>query len=1283
MNNNNSTLYADLLSKYKIRNDSYQIDELISEKSLMKILFSDFVKNSESTENSKRFATYILSQNTINHIDSFIYKDELYEENFKLVDKTYIPYQSGLLLEKKNIYNNEITSSAEVKVNNIGFEDYNSTYSGYFYTNNLSGDFTFYLTSGSDISLIINNEKIIEDDGSSNEISGVITLQKDTYYPIQINHKMRGSIYFQFSHDYLPKLLDGIDHFYHKTTKATYDEKTSLPTSNSNIIDYDISSYASENIKAYLFYLDFIKEIYRNANDLKKQNKSHIVENMTIRARYIHADIGILLYIRKSYYNITLNITRKSTSNDIDDISISSDKSVLSIFSKFKADIIRHLNYLNGDDIKLSDEMFSNAIINFYATCRLKLMYCISNSLLIVSKQNSDINNIIDSKIKSITIPIFINYKDNVNKFEEGNLRNKYLNYSNKVMEAKYNIGKSNDTIAKSHDILKKNKGLSNISKEKLKNANNMKYFAISLLSIVVICILIMNTNNVDNVIKVLVLFGLALFVIYISVFFVQNTTEEFTNGDLKTVVIRSNTIQPHGIVARWISYAFNKIQLPKDYYDKCLISWDVKLSVYKGYSVYGGGYGSLWMDMGGFPLPYVKHNDNRTHVRTYNNRKDNLVRNSTKTLHPSASIWSYPNWSNLYFELTIRYDLKKCREAEANEKKIREEQLKKMMEIQELNRKIAEIFLKEKEAQIELEKAQQDFKNIQNEIKTLENEFNKLSHELDSKIKTQKQEYIKLKKKLAEQNAVIAKQEVKIREINFRIENKKADVAREEVRLENETKLKNTSISNTNDRLESLRKKALTDFNDFISINKKVELALISYLNAKNAFEIIKEGLNKANKDVSKDIDAAHAKYILDRAILEGKTLAEEQEIIRLQTVRSSVELSNYKKKIVADGLKEANKNLSISIEKETERYNQAKISERNAILQKELAEKYSEELLSEMNEKYDNDSKDVESFIRFLEVKIANEREQKAQLDKETAMIRLNELGNIAAEQSAKTMTKINDKLINDTNKNIDVYNNFLNQNRKNLSEVRSKKRDLENKLAMAISSKNTTQETVEERNKDLEVRKQIEINELKEEKLVLMMEHAEIAKKNELESLKSLNEKDIKQKLQEQINKAKNDLQNVLIDIDHYDDIVDNVEVSSIFDDIDSSILNNSKLSINTTHNDIILTKLEQEKQKYFKHSIKSENNVKTSDKDINVNNVTTNEVVSLNLCIVGITLSLLIGMTFHYLGYTSLGIITFIGIFIASIIYYLIDKTSITRLNARHNYWGAPSSVNKLH
>lgn len=189
-----------------------------------------------------------------------------------------------------------------------------------------------------------------------------------------------------------------------------------LPTQNCDeIIDIDLSYYASQNVIKSMFLLDILIQLYHNIS-INKDNRESIINNLrnlTIRSRYYiqtnadKSETWKLYNIKEtankstSYYNITFTDklfpqerdpnTGKLIEDQLSVISVAdvsfvdatltshiTKGSVSKMISLFNDVILKHINYIKGADM-----MYSDNFSNFYKLCRLMLNSVILNSISI------------------------------------------------------------------------------------------------------------------------------------------------------------------------------------------------------------------------------------------------------------------------------------------------------------------------------------------------------------------------------------------------------------------------------------------------------------------------------------------------------------------------------------------------------------------------------------------------------------------------------------------------------------------------------------------------------------------------------------------------------------------------------------------------------------------------------------------------------------------------------------------------------------------------------------
>lgn len=1294
----NDTLYENLLSTYSEKNTSYVLDNKICERSLMKIIFSNFVTDKVYQNNQKRFAEYILSKYTANHIDKFSYVGEFYEKGFKRVRKTDDLYERGLVCKKMNSSGNTVSTDLVTRIDDFNAENMHVEFNGYFYTASLFGEFTFYATTDSNLSLVVDNKMIIDitDSYSQSQTIGRVTLAKDTYYPISVKmHNGFGSssLSLAFSHAYIKRSNDGTDVFYHMPNKQ-HDIKTSIPTVNTNIIDFDISQYASESVKAYLFFLDFIMDMYRSVQEIKGKKESHILDTMHIRSRYYYKDGGIRLYIDDDFYNINLKISRQGIENRVSDISITSEMPVSNVFSLFKKDVIRHLNYLNGDDVKFADQNYINEMQNFYMTCRLKLMYSISHSVLLMSSvRNPGVYNAVDNRIRMVITPIFMNFKEHVLSFVDAS--SKGLVYSNEVLSAKYDIGQSNELISSSKDVMIKHKNSSKFSEGNLRYKKTINAVAILTLVSVLICIMVVIAMDAHKDFKSVIALVVTVIVVIVMLVirFLKQKREGFTNPNMKTVTLTSGEFHMFGSNNYrdnlWQGHAIPNLKLPDDYYDDALISWDITIKAHAT-ETRGRWWNVYYLNIGHFRLPEGGVNAG-WHTRTHTNRTTPLIINDSRFVTGSGGSYSKSRWRHCTYTLTIRYDLDKAAKVAEARNRMREDQLASLIQMGDLSRQVAEILLQEKEAEKELLKFQNVIKNTEIEIEVLTNQYNEEKNRLSGIIATEQaildNEYLLFKKELAEKTVELQRKEAEAKKLVLDVAKSQADAQRELNRIDTETNLKNESITNTQRELDVLRNRALQEFGTYISASDRAQLAEISYLNAENAYKIIKIALDKDNKSVTDDLAATQAKYIMDSARLDRDKRLVEEETAKINSERTSIELENKRKQLIAEQLQMANNSLNNSIDTEKTQYDIASVAEEIARQKKIMAENNAALNLNNIGQRYDGSdiyaeggpiATSIINLNSLLETKIAHEQEQRAILEREAARERLTELGNISVEASANAIIAVNDKLIEETDTSIKYYNGALDASNKRLVDVQNARRGLEMDLANAIASAASSKDTAENKYREMELRTRLEINTLLQERFSLRNELIRQILLREHHARESLQEKILKESLLSKLDNMVKDLSATKTEADYYDDLTKNIEIFDLLKDVDASIIYNVNTSINTTNHEMVIPRLLKEKKHFKEYSEATERSALLSGTDINVKEVDRKEIHAVNDFLLNMTLVLAFSMTMYYYMSPKFSALIFLIGATVSTVWFIVESSRIVRTKAKNHYWSQPRS-----
>lgn len=175
--------------------------------------------------------------------------------------------------------------------------------------------------SGYDNFLLINNEINTENMVVLFNKSDILT---DTQYDRNIDNIRL----------YIDNLLhkDGIDITINNQLKDKIifysDDFTNYKNTNGKIIDIDLSFYASENVKKYMFLYDFMSEYYRNLAEIVKNNyaidnKSLYSKVFNIKYRYVKVK-----QINNNDYILNVNNNFKDKDYYIISLKLSSDESI-------------------------------------------------------------------------------------------------------------------------------------------------------------------------------------------------------------------------------------------------------------------------------------------------------------------------------------------------------------------------------------------------------------------------------------------------------------------------------------------------------------------------------------------------------------------------------------------------------------------------------------------------------------------------------------------------------------------------------------------------------------------------------------------------------------------------------------------------------------------------------------------------------------------------------------------------------------------------------------------
>lgn len=249
----------------------------------------------------------------------------------------------------------------------------------------------------------------------------------------------------------------------------------------------------------------------------------------------------------KEYYIIKINIKYQKNSNIINgyginvlnnNISLDLITDMLSIFNN---DIMKHLHYLQNIDILNGSEQYIRTFQNYYKLCRLKIMYCIANSIKQIFIKDDKIKaSIFVDKIYSA---IFDNFNTHLT------ISDNNINISSNILDKTIKLANINEKNFQKNIKIKKNNKIMNVEDEKYKTIQIYDIIVIIILIIVIFIVIFLNLNIfVDikkHVLLMLLLFVLISYIIItylINLYYTERFIESFATNAI-TNVSNSNTL--------------------------------------------------------------------------------------------------------------------------------------------------------------------------------------------------------------------------------------------------------------------------------------------------------------------------------------------------------------------------------------------------------------------------------------------------------------------------------------------------------------------------------------------------------------------------------------------------------------------------------------------------------------------------------------------------------------------------------------------------------------------
>lgn len=753
----------------------------------------------------------------------------------------------------------------------------------------------------------------------------------------------------------------------------------------------------------------------------------------------------------------------------------------------------------------------------------------------------------------------------------------------------------------------------------------------------------------------------------------------------VKTVTLRCDAFSMPGVCCNggWPSYPISQVRLPDDYDDGKLISWDIDVYAWKNSSNFGLLYGIFYLNIGQFGLPDIAPFDVRQHTNSYKNRTTPLIINGSRYITGSGGVWSYPLLSNCYYVLTIRYsnvDLAKQKAAQEAQQKA------DIMRIDNVSDSTAVLYLNEKNAQIALQKAIDTYNKTATEISVLQKEYENRKANLNKQISDQNAtidaDFIRMRIEMQQKEALLNQKNVESQRLLTAAIQKEADAERERIRILTETNNKNNLITVTQTDLNKLRNDAMAKFGDYMTASDKSQLAQISYMNATKAYELIKVGLQAAKKVVEDDLAGKQALFVMEAAKLDAEKKKVDETNARIIAERIAIELDNKQKEFLIQQQQNANKTLQDNTKAEQIKLEIATNNEQIALQQKKQAENNTSLLLDQMNTKYGTNYSRFEELNTLLDTKIAAELQKKVAAEKEEAAQRVKELQNVSIEASANAIINVNNQLISEAQKSITYYDGLIKSSSQELTGLITDRKKLENNLVVIISTAQTMKEIADQKYKELDIRTQLEINKLNQERKQLQLELATQSLKRDQLWQTLLHETSTKDTLERTLNNRIDVVNALNNELEYYYDLTKDYNIPDLLEDVDSQILYNINTSINKTNSEMVLPRLRNELNDFEKRGDTLGVMMDQAKNDVNVSNVDSRSIEAGNNLMLSI--AFIISLTsFLYLKVSSqLAIIIFSILMVLSLIVYNVRLNTIVRTKAKNYYWSEPIKAKKL-
>lgn len=940
--------------------------------------------------------------------------------------------------------------------------------------------------------------------------------------------------------------------------KNNNDFQDSMPHLNINVIDFDVFNNASKLSLGYLVYLDIISGIYNKAYELKDDKET--IKNLTeiiIPCRYVYENNNLNIY-QPGSYNITLKILRRDSINkEIYDIEFSSNILNTVFINALKLDIIKHINYLSGEDISYTDRKYLKNICYFYKYCRLRFCYGIVQAIYLVSVNPDNEINItekIEKYIKTVILPIFINFKELINYQLKDNNYNTSKNviYNKKAIQTTNKLEKINSKILKNRDKISKNRRINNtIGYKTDKNDMILKIASILIIFIAIITLIIILLPVKESSKGFLfIVISLIVLVLYIIILSYLRKDEGFTIQDRKADIENQQKISQSGKLT-----GINESKKALD---------------------------------------------------------------DAKRLRIEAE--------QLIIEDTKRFEAEKAK--------------------LESNRDIGATELAKK----------------QEELSALSDSLKSKQQLLDQRI---------IKEQTLQAN---------LTSTTSQLDTITAD---------------NIKTGNSLNRLQEIQKSAINSLNKYLDASKRAEQSQIMYIQAENSYNIAVllasknssvENIKSNTTTVINDLTVENNRLLKEAADKQAKIDQEEEARAQLELQAIELERKNLTEQSLIDNIITETENMKTVIQQNNQNLQQKENDYKATEEKKNEIERRLAALITlgkDQNNIQVDDNMNVDELIAKLNTELTNLKASNSAANREYTQQRAIELQNLQSTGSINNIIAYAEKLNNQSQQQLDIYNGLLKKSQQDLAKYSNEKRDLENRLATLRGGSTADINNAQHTYNIYEFETRIRINDLQTEKADLLKEYSEKQIEEENKGREARNIENIKNDLQKQFDEQIIIYNNLVQDTEYQKELTKYYEMSYIMQDIGILLLNNINDSINSINHDLIVPMLSIEESAFDKYSNELSAYTNQSENDINVRKVHIEQTLASIHLYMSFSLLFPSCLSIYYLLSTifSVSLGTIFGTII--IINYSISNNSIVRTKSFNKYWSQPNNyVNYL-